>query len=125
FSYEAGHITFAVRCLKKDTAQVISLLAEQLSRPGFPSDEFEKMRKEKIAEAHELRDNTDAQAAIAFRRAIYPATHPQYELSAEERLAVLPKVAVADVKAFYAETGGPDFCTMVVVGDIEPGSIRQ
>src|SRR5262249_45805046 len=124
FNLEAGSIHFAARCLKKDTAQVIDLLAEQLREPTFPADEFEKLRTQKLAEAQQLRDNTDAQASIAFRRAVFPAGHPQYRMTPEERIAALKKVTVDDIKAFHSKYFGADYATMVVVGDVEPAPVQ-
>ena len=103
FSFETGSIRFAAQCLKKDSSQVIDLLAEQLRQPNFPKDEFEKLRTQKLAEAQQLRDSTDAQASIAFRRAVFPAGHPQYRMTPEERIAALKKVTVDDIKAFHRQ----------------------
>jgi zinc protease len=124
FNYEAGNVVFAARCLTKDSTQVIGLLAEQLSKPGFIGEEFEKMRKQKLAEAQQMREDTDTQALIAFRRAVFPAGHPQYRLTPDERIAALQKVALADVKAFHQDYFGPAHCTMVVVGDVVPAAIQ-
>ena len=124
FSFETGSIRFAAQCLKKDSSQVIDLLAEQLRQPTFPQEEFEKLRLQKLAEAQQLRESTDAQASIAFRRAAFPAGHPQYRMTPEERIAALKKVTVADIKAFHGKYFGGDYLTMVVVGDVEPASIQ-
>jgi zinc protease len=124
FSYEAGDVVFAARCLKKDSSLVIGLLAEQLSKPSFADDEFEKLRKQKLAEAQQLKEDTDSQALIAFRRAVFPAGHPQYRLTPEERIAALQKVTVGDVKAFHANYFGPKYCTLVVVGDVTAARIQ-
>jgi zinc protease len=121
---DTGSIHFAAQCLKKDSSQVIDLLAEQLREPTFPEDEFEKLQTQKLAEAQQLRDSTDAQASIAFRRAVFPAGHPQYRMTPEERIAALKKVTVADIKAFHSKYFGADYCTMVVVGDVEPAPIQ-
>ena len=124
FALDTGSIHFAAQCLKKDSSQVIDLLAEQLREPTFPKDEFEKLQTQKLAEAQQLRDSTDAQASIAFRRAVFPAGHPQYRMTPEERIAALKKVTVADIKAFHSKYFGADYCTMVVVGDVEPAPIQ-
>ena len=86
FSFEAGSIKFVARCLKKDSSQVIGLLAEQLRNPNFPGDEFAKLQKQKLAEAQQLREDTDAQAMIAFRRPCFPPGHPQYRLTLDDAL---------------------------------------
>ena len=124
FSYEAGNVIFAARCLKKDSALVIGLLAEQLGKPSFADDEFEKLRKQKLAESQQLKEDTDSQALIAFRRAVFPVGHPQYRLTPDERIAALQKVSVADVKAFHANYFGPKYCTLVAVGDVAAAKIQ-
>ena len=125
FSYGSGTINFDVRCLKKDSPQVIALLAELLGEPSFTQDEFDKLRKQKLAEAQEMRDDTDAQAMIGFYRAIFPTGHPERRMSPEERIAALKKATVADVKDFHKKYFGPDYCTLVAVGDVEPKSIES
>ena len=125
FASDSGTIKFEARCLKKDSAQVIDLLAEQLREPNFPKDEFEKLRKQKIAESQQLKDDPSAQAMIALRRAIFQPGHPQYRLTDDERIAALEKANVDDVKAFHKKYFGPEYCTMVVVGDIQPASIEK
>ena len=55
---------------------------------------------------------------------MFPAGHPQYRLTPEERIAALKKPTVDDIKAFHDKYFGPDYATMVVVGDVEPASIQ-
>ncbi len=62
FSYESGYLKFDAKCLKQDIARVTSLLADQLRNPSFPADEFEKLRKQELADAQHMREDTDAQA---------------------------------------------------------------
>ena len=46
-------------------------------------------------------------------------------LTPDDRIAALKKATVADVKAFHGKYFGPDHCTMVVVGDVEPSPIQS
>jgi zinc protease len=125
FAFDSGNIRFSAQCLKKDSKLVFDLLAEQLREPTFPKDEFEKLRKQKIAESQQLKESTDAQASIAFRRSVFKPGNPQYRLTPEERIAALEKAKVDDVKAFHEKYFGPEYATMVVVGDIEPAPIQS
>jgi zinc protease len=125
FGYESGNIRFVAQCLKKDSSEVIGLLAEQLREPTFPSDEFTKLQKQKLAESQQLKESTDAQAAIAFRRAIFPQGHPQCRLTPDERIAALQKLSADDVKAFHGRFFGPDYSAVVIVGDVEPNTIQK
>ena len=70
----------------KDIPRVIALLAEQLREPSFPGDEFEKLRTQWLGELASAKQ-LPAQAEIAFRRAIFPAGHPDYKLTPEETIA--------------------------------------
>jgi zinc protease len=124
FSLDTGNIHFAARCLKKDSSQVIDLLAEQLREPTFPEDEFDKLRKQKLAEAQQLRESTDARASIAFRRAVFPPGHPQYRMTPDERIKALKTVTVSDIKKFHSKYFGADYCAMVIVGDVDPAAIQ-
>ena len=125
FASESGSIRFEAKCLKKDSAAVIDLLAEQLRQPTFPQDEFDKLQKQKIAESQQMKDDPSSQATVAMRRAMFQPGHPQYRLTPDERMTALQKASVADVKEFHDKFFGPDFCTMVVVGDVDPATIEK
>jgi zinc protease len=125
FHTDSGCVKFAVKCLKKDSQHVIDLLAEQLREPSFPADEFEKMKKLKLAEAQRLREDTDAQASIAFRRATYPPGNPMYRLTSDESIAAIEKTTNDDLQQFYKHWFGPEHCVMVVVGDVEAKEIQS
>jgi zinc protease len=96
-----------------------------LREPSFPSLEFDKLQKQKLAEAQQMRDDTDSQASIAFRRAVYSAGNPQYRLTSDERIEALNKATVGDVKAFHGKSFGPAHMTMVVVGDVDTASMQS
>lgn len=119
FQSDATSIRFSARCLKQDAPLVISLLAEQLREPSFPAEEFEKLRVQKLAEAEQLRESTDAMAALAFAHAAYPKGHPSYRRTPEEIIESVKNAKLDDVKAFHAKWFGPAEAKMVVVGDVD------
>ncbi|MEX2188862.1 MAG: pitrilysin family protein [Pirellulales bacterium] len=123
FSSDATTVRFSARCLKKDVPLVMSLLAEQLREPTFPEDEFEKLRTQKLAAAEQLRESTDAMAALAFAHAAYPQGHPQHRPLPDEIIAALKAAKLDDVKAFHAKWFGPAEARLVVVGDINAATI--
>ena len=125
FSYETGSVRFSSRCLKQDSPLVISLLAELLREPSFPADEFEKLRKQKLAETQRMREDTDAQAGIAFRRAIYPPEHPLYRLTSDETISALGTATLDEARAFHTDWFGPAHCAFVVVGDADAVKIES
>lgn len=125
FSNDATSIRFSARCLKKDAPRVVSLLAEQLREPSFPEDEFEKLRIQSLAEAEQLRESTDAMAALAFGNAAFPKGHPNYRRMPDEIIASVKAAKLDDVKALHAKWFGPAEVRMVVVGDVDAPQIRQ
>lgn len=124
FASDATSIRFSARCLKKDAPLVVSLLAEQLREPSFPEDEFEKLRIQKLAEAEQLRESTDAMAALAFANAAFPKGHPSYRRTPEEIVASVKAAKLDDVRAFHAKWFGPAEVRLVVVGDVDAPRIR-
>jgi zinc protease len=124
FSNDAQSIRFSARCLKKDAPLVVSLLAEQLREPSFPEEEFEKLRVQKLAESEQIRESTDAMAALAFAHAAYPKGHPSYRRTVDEIIASIKDTKLDDVKAFHAKWFGPAEVRMVVVGDVDVKQIH-
>ncbi|WP_367873145.1 M16 family metallopeptidase [Luteolibacter sp. Populi] len=119
FTAANGNLDFTARCLKKDLALVISLLAEQLRSPAFPPDEVAKARTQLLAAAAQSRADTGVQANIAFSRSAFPAGHPNHGASTGEVIAALKQVQRADLLAFHKKWLGPLAATLVVVGDVD------
>jgi zinc protease len=53
----------------------IDLVSELVTRPSFPEDELERLKRESVAELIEARDSDRTLAQRAFRRAMFP-NHP-------------------------------------------------
>ncbi len=117
-------VEFAVKCLAKDVPLVMSLLAEQVREPAFDAGEFAKLKKELSDMFRQTLEDTDAQAYIAFSRAIFPAAHPARRHTVEETLAEIEKANLAAVKAFHAEHYGPAEAHLVAVGDIDTTAFK-
>ncbi len=125
FSVGNDGLEVFARCLTKDLPTVVALLGEQLRAPAFSEEEFEKVKKQEIAEIRQSMDDTTSVAVEAFTRAVYPATHPNRVPPAEERIKAIGATSLEEVKAFHAENYGPGFLTLVVVGDVTPAIARM
>ena len=126
FSSESGNIKFDARLLEErhresDRPVGRSNCASRTS----PRTNSKNSSKQKIAEAQQSRVDTDVQAGIAFRRAVYAAGHPLYRQTSDETIAKLKKATVDQVKAFHEHWFGPEQCLMVVVGDADPAVIQK
>jgi zinc protease len=107
------------KCLKKDVALVISLIAEQLRTPALSAEEFEKAKKQFAGMLQRQLEDTNFRAADAFTRAVYPVGHPNRSPSPEEFLADIESAKLEEVVAFHKKHYGPAHFTIVAVGDVD------
>jgi zinc protease len=102
--------------LKKDLEAAATLFAAVLREPTFPKEEFDRKREETLAELEDEDQNPGAVAGRAFRRALYRDGAYRTPVSGDKE--ALKKMAVADVKAFYASVFRPEKTIVVVAGDV-------
>jgi zinc protease len=119
FEVDSQMAEVSAKCLKKDAALVISLLAEQLRTPAFAAEELEKVKKQFAGGLQRQLESTDFRAKDAFVRAAYPVGHPNWQPSTEEMLAAIQSATLEEVKAFHAKHYGPAHFTLVFVGDLD------
>lgn len=121
-SFSAGDqlLNIQAKCLKKDVALVIGLIAEQLRYPALAPEELAKAKKQFSGSLQRQLENTDFRAGEAFNQAAYPAGHPNRTPSTDEFLAAIASATIEEIRAFHAKYYGPAHCTLVLVGDVEP-----
>lgn len=91
--------TFAIQVLSKHADAITNILCEIIAEPLLDEGEFERLKRESIAELLEARDSDRSLAQIALRRRLF-GTHV-YSRSAAGRLSSIEKLTIADVRAFY------------------------
>lgn len=124
FNVDTEMVEVSAKCLKKDAALVISLIAEQLRTPALSATEFDKARKQFAGGLKRQLEDTNFRAADAFTRAVYPVGHPNRQPAPEELLAAAESAKLADVQAFHKKYYGADHLTLVVVGDLDLPQIQ-
>ena len=120
----ADTVEFEVKLLRKDVPLVVSLLAEQLRTPAFAATELAKAKKQLIAEAQQVMEDTDAIAAIAFSQAIFPPGHPSRRAGIAEIIAAVEKTKLTELRDFHAANYGPDGMRFVAAGDLDPAEFK-
>ncbi len=125
FSVGETSASFTARCLSKDVPLVVSLLAEQLRAPAFSGDELDKLEKQMAGGLQRQLESTDFRAGDEFRRAVYPAGHPNWHPTVEQQLADLEKATVDDLKKFHTAHYGPAHFTVVAAGDLDVAAFQQ
>ncbi|MSU49094.1 MAG: insulinase family protein [Opitutus sp.] len=116
----------SAKCLKKDMALVVGLIAEQLRSPALTAEQLEKEKTQYAGSLQRQLEDTNFRAADAFTRAVYPVGHPNRNVSPDEMLAAIESAKLEDIVAFHKKHYGPASFTLVVTGDLDiPGLQRE
>ena len=113
--------------LHTPTAQLDSALAlfsDVALHPTFPANEFERIKKNRLTELLQLRDQGPAIANIAFPAIVYGTAHP-YGAPLIGTEASVTGVTPADLQAYYQANFKPNNSTLIIVGDVNPAQIEQ
>ncbi len=100
-------------------AEALPIMADVTQRPTFATQEFERVRQQRLGALLNMRDDPDAVSALAFARDIYGPS---------DRKAAAPigtpdsikALTAADLESFHQAVYRPDNSTLIVVGDVEP-----
>ena len=125
FSPGAARIGIYGKSLKQDVPTVLGLLAEQLREPAFDAEELAKAKVQLEAALRRASENPGAMARETLMLGIFPAGNVNAPVSREAMLAAVPKVTLAQVKAFHARYYGPAHMTLVFTGDVETTAIAK
>ncbi len=125
--YSAGNDTleFTAKCLSGDVSLVIELLAEQLRQPAFGKAEFEKLKKQFSSELQMTLEDTNAQAGVAFSRALFPEGHPNRKQSIATLITEIETAKLPDVREFHQQQFGAAGMRLVATGDVDAAVVRQ
>jgi len=119
-TYAVGPQSLQVRakCLKKDLALVIGIIAAELRTPALTAAEFDKARQQLVGMLESSLQSTDARSQEAFARAVFPPGSPNRPHTLEELLAAAKSANVDQLRAFHAAYYGPAHFTLVLAGDV-------
>jgi zinc protease len=120
-SFGVGSQTLEVhaKCLKKDLALVLGIIAAELRTPALQQQEFAKAKQQFIGALQASAQNTEARAQEAFGRAAFPQGHPNRPHLVTDYESAAKSATLEEVKAFHAKYYGPAHMTLLVVGDVD------
>jgi predicted Zn-dependent peptidase len=121
-SWESSTLSLHTPTAQQDSA--LALFADVALRPSFPANEFDRIKKTRLTELLQLRDQGPAIANIAFPAIVYGAGHP-YGLPSLGTEASVQSLTPADLHAYYQANFKPNNATLIVVGDVNPTQIEQ
>lgn len=119
FGNDSEYVRFQGRCLKKDTALVLELAAEQLRAPSFLQAEFDKLKERERVGLKQAMSSTSARAVNALLRGIFPEGHPLRPASLEQHLEALNATNLEDVQRFHRDHYGSQGVILSAAGDVD------
>ena len=120
----AGSVSASITSDKANLAGVLELVTKLLREPEFPADQFEQMKKERIAALEAQMSQPNGLAQNAMQRAMSPFGKESffYVRTMEEQLAELRALTLDEVRAFYREFMSPAKVEVSVVGTFDQAS---
>ncbi|MFL5563768.1 MAG: M16 family metallopeptidase [Gemmatimonadaceae bacterium] len=121
-SWESSTLSLHTPTAQLDSA--LALFADVALHPSFPANEFERIRKNRLTELLQLRDQGPAIANLAFPAIIYGTAHP-YGAPQIGTEASVKSLSTADLQTYYQANFKPNNSTLIIVGDVKPDQIEQ
>jgi len=117
----------SIEVRRENLAAALRLVAEVLREPAFSPAEFEEMKRAAITGAEAQRTDPSALAGNRLARHLqaYPAGHPHYTPSIDERIDMMREAKLEDAVACYRELIGATGAEFVAVGEFDPQEIEK
>lgn len=109
---------FGGRALAEDLDLLLSLLADALRKPTFPTEQVERLRAQILTGLAIRAQDTGAMASLTFDEIVY-AGHP-YARSEDGYPETIQEISRGDLIEFHRKHYGPRGMVIVVVGAVEP-----
>lgn len=121
-NWDAATINLHTPVAQLDSA--LALFADVVLHPAFRTDDFERVRKNRLTALVQLKDRPTAIADQAYASILYGSSHPYgHNLLGTE--ASITTMSTADLQSFYRANFLPNNSTLIVVGDITPAQAEQ
>ena len=121
-SWESSTLSLHTPTAQLDSA--LALFADVALHPSFPANEFERIKKNRLTELLQLRDQGPAIANLVFPAILYGNAHPYGSPLIGTEATVTPLTA-ADLQAYYQVNFKPNNATLIIVGDVNPSQVEQ
>lgn len=121
-SWHSSTVSLHTPVSKLDSALV--LLGDVVLYPRFPTEELERLRKERLTSFIQWHDEPRAIAAVTFNKTLYGKKHP-YGIPSIGDEQSLRSFRVEDLKKFHSTYFKSNNASLIVVGDVTPTSILQ
>lgn len=115
-------IDVGITALAEDFDDLLTLLADLIRRPTFPTEHIERVRQMKLVGLQEREQDTASVAARHFHEAAFGREHP-YGRATEGYLETVRTLQRADLVDFHARCVTPQGAVLAITGDVDARQI--
>ena len=121
-NWDASTVSLHTPISQLDSA--LALFSDVVLHPSFPSEDFERARKNRLTNLVQLKDRPTAIADQAYASILYGSEHPYgHNLIGTE--ASVKGMTTADLQSFYKSKFIPNNSTLIIVGDVNASQIEN
>ncbi len=127
FGGELGTVTVSIETTRENLVPTLQLVAEILRDPIFPSDEFDVLKKEELAQMEQQLSDPQALAfnSVMRRLSPWPAEDVRYQPTIAEEIERLKAVNIDQVKDIYKKLYGASTGEFAAVGDFDESQVTN
>ncbi|MEM9102952.1 MAG: pitrilysin family protein [Pseudomonadota bacterium] len=108
--------------LKENLDDSMALFADILVNPAFPEKEFERLKKQRLANLAQAKVRPQSISRRVLDPLLYGNEHPYGGIETEKGLE---DITINDIKQFHKNWFTPKNSTLVVVGDIDMATLKR
>jgi zinc protease len=121
-AYESAGTSFSLRVLNSNFRKGVELLADNELHPALPEDAFKIIRRQTSLTVAGQLESPDYLTSKAIRTALLPPGDPVLR---EATPSTIDSISLQDIKDYYQKVFRPDMTTMVVIGNVNPDSVKK
>jgi zinc protease len=118
----AGAASFSIQAKRETLPEVLELLRQVLREPALPADQFELLKRERLAMVEQMKTEPSMLAPRQLQRTLspYPKEDIRYMPTVEESIERLRGVTYEQVAQLYHDYLGSQAGELTIVGDFDP-----
>jgi zinc protease len=118
----AGAVSFSIQAKRETLPAVLAILRQVLREPLLPKEEFELMKRERLAGMEQMKTEPAMLGPRLLGRTLspYPKDNIRYQPTIEESIERLQAATYDQVLQLYREYLGSQAGELTIVGDFDP-----
>lgn len=121
-----SNVRASIETTRENLPEVMKLVAEVLRDPTFPSDEFDRLKQQQLAQMESMRREPQVIAMSALQEHLspFPADDPRASESIDSTIEKLKAATVDHARGFYKNFYGASNAELVVIGDFDGDQVQ-